>query len=277
MVQLRELLSTRARKAFVAGVALVLGGIGVGIYGSLQGGIERTTKRILKGGPGAPLQVTVARPGTFFSAHPWAPYYVMPRRRIATPSAVPASAHPSGGSSNDFLDYAWVRANGGVAGSAQVVRLQLRGKNDEPVVITAIQPEIVARKPALKGWYLASPGCGAEPLRIADFDLDHPKRFVGYVDAEGRESKTLAISITRTDPELVEIHATTRKSLIDWRAKISYSATGGDGQITIDDEGHPFRVSTETASDGYSPDFADSGEVTFKRRHAWDGKGIVAC
>jgi hypothetical protein len=150
-------------------------------------------------------------------------------------------------------------------------------RNAEPVIITAIAPQIVARRRAVKGWYLASPGCGAEPLRLATFDLDRPTRFAGYVDTEGRESKTLAISVTRTDPEVIEIHATTRTALIDWRAKISYSAAGGDGQITIDDVGRPFRVSTETASDGYSREFDDSGKVTVKRRHEWDGTGISGC
>jgi hypothetical protein len=61
--------------------------------------------------------------------------------------------------------------------------------------------------------------------------------------------------------------------MVDWNLELFYSGPDGDGSVTVDDAGKPFRVTTESASDGYEPVSA----TQVKREHAWDANGIVAC
>jgi len=91
-----------------------------------------------------------------------------------------------------------------------------------------------------------------------------------YADDTSPPTKRLALSVTRTDPEQVELHAITRNALVEWRARVFYSGPDGDGSLTVDDNGRPFRVTTETSSAGY----ANEGVGSISREHFWDKSGI---
>lgn len=269
------MLATRGRKIAAAiggAIVVAIGGI---IATWITNAAESTTKQILNPA-GAPIVVRVATPGTFFSGHVYAPYYVVPRARVASPAAVGRPELAKMAKAEDFLDYTWMRTHGALPGSPQIVRLEVRGKGDEPVIVNAIRAKVVGRQTPVDGWYIAAPGCGAEPVRIATIDLDAPRPTIGYVNARGASTQ-LALSVTRTDAELIELHAATRRASIAWQAEVFYSGPKGDGSLTVDDHGKPFRVTTETASDGYTPDFADSQVPSLKREHSWDKRGIRAC
>ena len=269
------MLATRGRKiaaAIGAAIVVAIGGI---VATWITNAAESTTKHILNPA-GAPIQVRVAGAGTFFSGHVYAPYYVVPRTRVASPAAIGQTDLAKMAKAEGFLDYAWMNAHGAVPGSPQIVRLEVRGKGDEPVIVNAIRAKVVSRQTPVDGWYIAAPGCGAEPVRVAAIDLDTPRPTVGYVDARG-ESTHLALSVTRTDAELIELQASTRHASFAWQAEVFYSGPKGDGSLTVDDHGSPFRVTTETGSDGYRPDFAASDGPSLKREHRWDKRGILAC
>jgi hypothetical protein len=269
------MLATRGRKIAAAiggAIVVAIGGI---IAAWITNAAESTTKRILNPA-GAPIVVRVAGPGTFFSGHVYAPYYVVPRARVASPAAVGKSELAKMAKAEDFLDYPWMSTHGALPGSPQVVRLEVRGKGDEPVIVNAIRAKVIDRQAPVDGWYIAAPGCGAEPVRIANIDLDAPRPTVEYVDARGG-STNLALSVTRTDAELIELHAATRRATIAWQVEVFYSGPKGDGSLTVDDHGRPFRVTTEIGSDGYTPDFAASQVPSLKREHRWDKRGILAC
>jgi hypothetical protein len=272
---LRSLVATRARKALVAVVGLLLAGSGAAIAGWIRSAGESATKRVLPspGGQGkAALTIRVARPGTFDSASLPFPYYVVPKDRFRSPYAISASARNKL-FSPQYLDDDWAKQHGAVAGSPQVVRLELRGQSDEPILVNAIQPEIVGRKTPVKGWYIAAGGCGIGPMRTAEINLDASPPTVGYYASDASPMRRrLTLSVTRTDPEQVELHVITRRAMMDWRAKIFYSAPDGDGVVTIDDNGRPFRVTSETSSDGY-----EAIGDTIKREHYWDADGISMC
>ena len=179
---------------------------------------------------------------------------------------------------NDFLDADWDLAHGGVAGSPQVVRLEVRGTTDEPVIITAIRVRVLRRRPPVKGWYVASPACGAAPVRIAEIDLDRAQAPVGYYEADGNAGpRTLALSVSRTNAEQIELHASTRTARVAWEAEVYYSGPAGDGSLAVTDAGKPFEVTSETASAGYRPPEAAGSARKLRREHAWDGHGISAC
>jgi hypothetical protein len=131
----------------------------------------------------------------------------------------------------------------------------------------------VDRGPPVEGWYVASPGCGAEPIRIAAVDLGAAVPEVEYWDERGPR-KDLAFSVTQSDVELIELHASTTQSTVDWRVQVFYSGPRGEGVLTLHDtDGQPFRVSTETASDGYRPNFGGKAPAVV-REHQWDANGI---
>src|SRR4051812_7098094 len=68
-----------------------------------------------------PVRVRVLAPGTFESAHAYAPYYVVPSSRLADPSKLSRAA-----ASGFVTRPEAALAKGALAGSPQVVRLELR-------------------------------------------------------------------------------------------------------------------------------------------------------
>jgi hypothetical protein len=266
----RQFFETRAQKVAAAIGAAILAGIGGGIATWILTTTQHATKRVLGESAGGPLVVHIAAPGTFFAAHPFAPYYVMSHSRFpAGPNGLSKDARDE--KSDSGLDLAWLEAHGGIAGSPQIVRLELRGTADEPVTITAIRPLVVKRSAPVRGWYVASPACGVEPVRVAEINLDKPGSPAEMFD-ESTGEKIAALSVTRTDAEQIELHAETSRAAA-WRARLFYSGPKGDGSVTIDDSGKPFEVTTETASEGYKR----SGTSRFAREHEWDQEGIRAC
>lgn len=274
---LSSVLATRGRKVIVGLVLAFLGGVGASVFALARSAGEGATKRVFAGSPGSPLQIRIARPGTFFSGHLWAPYYVIPKNRISGPDAI-SKGDLTKLRDERWVNETWAKEHGGIAGSPEVVRLELRGKSDEPITVTAIQPEVVSeRKPPTNGWYIAAPtGCGGETIRLANIDLDASPPTVGYFKDDAHpKTRHLALFVTRTDAEQIELWAYTKKATLEWRAKVFYSGPKGAGSVTIDDEGHPFRVTTETSSDGYRGNSVGNRLIT--REHHWDENGVTSC
>jgi hypothetical protein len=239
-------------------------------------GAETATQQVLQFGnpPDAPISVRVSEPGTYVSAHVFAPYYIVPEDEVASPEDLPQA---EAANEATFFDDAWAQRRSAVAGSPQIVRLEIRAKGDEPITVNAIRANVLARQEPVEGWYVASPGCGVEPVRTAIIDLDQPAPTVQFIDESGSPAP-LALSVTRTDIELVELQAASEQSTVDWVAEVFYSGPEGDGSITVSDDGHPFRVSSEQASDGYRFGFVSkTGPPKPQREQSWDANGITAC
>jgi hypothetical protein len=268
---------TGRQKAAAAAIGTAfLGAIGVGLATWLIRGAETATEKLLEinNPPDAPLIVSVAEPGTYVSAHVYAPYYIVPRSEVASPAELPDA---EAADEATFFDSSWAQQHGAVAGSPQIVRLEIRARGDEPVTVTAIRATVATRAEPIDGWYVASPACGVEPIRTAVIDLDQPTPKVLFIDDSGSPAP-LALSVTRTDLELVELQASSERSTVDWVAEVFYSGPEGDGSITVSDDGRPFRVSSESASDGYRFGFVDeTSPPTLQREPSWDTNGITAC
>jgi hypothetical protein len=270
---LRGLVTGRLRKGVVALVLAFLAGIGLAMTNWVRDRGEEATTKVISSLSGGPIDVRVVSSGDFVSGHPFAPYYVIPRDRVASPTALGEARLARIANQGTLLGGAWVERHGGVPGSPQVIRLELSGKSDRKVTITGLRPRVLSSGPPMKGWYVTSPGCGAQPVRIADLDLDAPRPVRGFFDEGGRR-RHLALTVTRTDREQLELHASTRRALVRWRAEIFYSSADGTGSVLVP-EGEPFMVTAETASDGFRPDFA-SRPPSLAREPGWD-EGITAC
>lgn len=268
-----RLLGGRTRKWVLGLGAAFLAGIGLAISNWAKDRGEETANKVIVGLSGGPLNVRVVPDGEFVSGHVFAPYYVIPRERVESPRAAGNTQLARITDQGAVLDGAWSEQHGGIPGSPQIVRLELSGKGDKKVTITSVRPHVLSSGPPVKGWYVANPGCGAQPVRIAELNLDAPGPVKGFFDDTGRE-RHLALSVTRDDREQLELHASTRRAAVTWKAEVFYSSPDGSGSVTIP-EGEPFKVTSETASNGYRTNFAGS-RPSVSREPGWD-KGITAC
>ncbi len=165
----------------------------------------------------------------------------------------------------------WARAHGGVHGSPQFVRIELRAVTDEPVIIHGLRVRVVRRSRALRGVFAASAMCGYESVRMASVDLDSTPPVIEYAaNDESEWQRHLTLSVTRTDVEVIELQVGT-SGYAEWYFEVLYSGPSGTGRITVDDHGTPFRVSSEIGSTAYH-----WGADGLQRWPDWDS-GIKVC
>jgi hypothetical protein len=220
----------------------------------------------------APVRVRVLAPGTFESAHAYAPYYVVPRTRVASPSKLSRAA-----TSRLVTRPEAALGMAARAGSPQVVRLELLATTDEPVTIAGVRFDVVSEGRPLKGWFTAQPACAFERVHVARVNLDSRRPAVRYVDSRGSSSRVLALALHRFEPAVLELQAATRRHRVAWTAKLSVRRGDGALQtVTVDDGGKPFRVTSARASRGYSPRFGATGISGFARERGWD-RGVRGC
>ena len=219
-----------------------------------------------------PVRVQVLAPGTFESAHAYAPYYVVPGRRVADPSKLSRAA------ANAFVTRPEAAlGKGALAGSPQVVRLELRATTNERVTLGSVRFHIVSTARPLQGWFTAQPACAFERVPVARTDLDARRPSARYVDLDGRTTPALGLRLGRSTPTVLELQVATERRRAAWTATLSVSRQGAPPQkVTVDDGGEPFRVTSPRRSRGYAPRFGATGISGFARRSAWDG-GIEAC
>ena len=215
----------------------------------------------------APLSVTVLRPGSYAAAHPYAPYYVVPRKRFRDPSQLTTLAR------NKLLSKPEsTLSKGALAGSPQIVRLSLRATSGEPVRVEGVSYTVLSDARPLRGWYTALPGCEIEPVRRAKLILDRRRPTVRYVGTDERSSRTLGFEVTRAAPQVIELQATTRRHRVAWTASLELrDADGNASTVTVDDNGKPFRVTSERSSDSYRPIYGQSGIIGYAHQEAGFG------
>ena len=215
----------------------------------------------------APLSVAVLRPGSFSAAHPYAPYYVVPRKRFSGPSQLTTAAR------NKLLSKPEsTLSKGALAGSPQIVRLALRATSGEPVRVEGVRFTVVSDARPLRGWYTALRGCGFELVRRAKLNLDKPRAAVRYIGADKRSSRRLGFAVTRAAPQVIELQAATRRHRVAWTATLALrDADGNASTVTVDDAGEPFRVTSERSSTSYRPIYGRSGIIGYARQKAGFG------
>jgi hypothetical protein len=211
--------------------------------------------------PAASLRVSVMAPGSFESAHPFAPYYVVPRARFRDPSELSRVAR-----NKIVTNPESALPKGGIAGSPQIVRLSLRSTAKDPLTISKVSFRVVSDARPVRGWFTVLSGCAAAPVRRAQGVLDSKRSAVRYVSRNGVVSRNLALEVSRAAPQVIELRAATKKRRVAWTAELSVS--DGDGttsMLSVDDRGKPFRVTSASASRGYEPVYGPTGITGFSR------------
>jgi hypothetical protein len=207
------------------------------------------------------LRASVLAPGTFDSAHPYAPYYVVPRTRFRDPSELSRQAR-----NKVVTQPESALSKGALAGSPQIVRLQLRTNADDPVTVEGVAFKVVSDARPLRGWFTALSGCSAEPVRRAQADLDSRRAAVRYVSANGVVSRALALEVTRSAPQILELRVSTQKHRVAWTADLAVkNKDGNTATISVDDGGTPFRMTSASRSTGYEPVYGATGITSFER------------
>ena len=256
------------RRLAEVGIALLVAAVVVLVAYELKGSDDNVSD--VAGPP--PVEVRVLVPGSFQAAHAFAPYYVVPSARVASPAQLSKAA------TNRFVTRPEAAlAKGGQAGSPQIVRLALRATTDEKVSVTGVRFDVVSDARPLKGWFTAQPACSFAPVRRARVTLDGRRSRVRYVDAAGSGSSKLAIALKRAAPTVLELQAAARSHRIAWTASLTIDRDGRTQQVKVDDAGKPFRVTSARASRGYAPEFGATGISGFVRDRAWDRGRIKGC
>lgn len=214
-----------------------------------------------KSDPAASVDVSVMAPGTFESAHPFAPYYVVPRTRLRDPSELSRVARNKIVSNPESA-----LPKGAMAGSPQIVRLSLRSRGDDAVTVAAVRFRVVSDARPLRGWFTALRGCTAAPVRRAQGNLDAKKGAVLYVSRNGVVSRRLALAVEPGAPQVIELRAATKKRRVAWTAELTLKDDEGrTSTVSVDDGGEPFRVTSSSASRGYEPVYGPTGITGFSR------------
>jgi hypothetical protein len=219
-----------------------------------------------------PVQVRVLAPGSFQAAHAYAPYYVVPSRRVAGPGKLSKAA------TNRFVTRPEAAlSKGAQAGSPQIVRLELRATNDEKISVDGVSFDVVSDARPLKGWFTAQSACSFQPVRRARATLDGRRSRVRYVDAAGAGSRKLSLPLKRTAPAILELQASARSHRIAWTATLAINNAGRTQNLKVDDRGEPFRVTSARASRGYAPEFGATGITGFVRDRSLDRGRFKGC
>ena len=209
----------------------------------------------------APLRVTVMAPGSFESAHPYAPYYVVPRKRFRDPTKLSRVARNKIVSNPESA-----LSKGALAGSPQIVRLSLRTTSDDALTVEGVRFKVLSDARPLRGWFTALSGCMAQPVRRAQANLDSKRRAVRYVSVNNVVSRRLALEVERSAPQVIELRAATKRRRVAWTAELSVKDDDGNTSVVaVDDEGKPFRVTATSASRGYEPVYGPTGITGFAR------------
>ncbi len=250
------------------GVLLVAAAVMLAAY-ELQGSDDDSAE--VAGPP--PVTARVLAPGSFESAHRYAPYYVVPDKRVARPGKL------SKASTNRFVTRPEAAlSKGGQAGSPQIVRLELRSTTDDPVTVEGVSFDVVSDARPLVGWFTAQPACEFNPVRVARVTLDSRRRQVRYAGAKGASARKLSLPLERTEPTVLELQATSRSHRVAWTASLKISRDGGRTQnLLVDDGGEPFRVTSARRSRGYAAKFGATGITGFARERSWDRGRISGC
>lgn len=130
----------------------------------------------------APIGVSVRHPGEYQTESFFSPMYVLPE---VLPNDVPTSVLEEGGA----VYYDWARQNGGVPGQEQPLRISIRGRGPEPVIIDGIRARVLEKSEPLSGWFTHDRGCGGVDVRNAVIDLDDEPPSIAFSNVDGEAGR----------------------------------------------------------------------------------------
>jgi hypothetical protein len=175
------------------------------------------------------LRVTVLRPGEFtIRGLPHNGAWIFP------PGSPGPEDFPSAriqGRSDEFNT--WALKNGGVAAETLAMRLSVRARDESPVILHGLRIDVVERERPLEGWFFyPEHGCGVQPVRTVSVFLDEEP--VVPLDPRNGKPFDITVRVSKADPEVYEIHATTYANYVEFRLTLLYDSETGTGRYEVD-------------------------------------------
>jgi hypothetical protein len=216
----------------------------------------------------SPLAVEVlSDPGQYTGDSAYDPWWLLPDNTV-TPEQIPSGVDAVNGGVYGF----WARNHGGVPAHHRLIRLIVRARGDDVVVVNGLRILVHDRRDPLAGWYVRSGACGPGEVRKANIDLDQqPPRVEFYERDDASPKRSLTLKVSRDDIEIIDIEAITTRFDVTWSAELLYEVGGETNSVRVDDHGQPFRVSAVAKGRTYVDSY-EAGKVTLKRDPEQDGE-----
>ncbi|MFF8844115.1 helix-turn-helix domain-containing protein [Streptomyces sp. NPDC015127] len=143
----------------------------------------------------------------------------------------------------------WAASLGALHAGETQVRITVRGKGPEAVVLESLHVRVVERRtPPEQAVYRTSSGCGgALTPRLFDVDLDASRPVARPQPGNDSGTPLPAVSfpytVSASDPESLLVSGRTVACDCDWYLELRWSSGERGGSVRIDDDGRPFRTS----------------------------------
>ena len=194
--------------------------------------------------PPDPLAITVERdPRIIDSTLPydWERYdYVVsePASRLPRP--------PDGMCRERFR---WARGLNGIDANRSKIRVYLKGKSAEEVVIDGASVSLKRQPPPRRGTHVLCPVGGAtlNPVHLF-IDLDKGQARYGR---SGERRTPFLFSVAKGETEVIDVQAHARRHDVEWTLELSALVGEKRKAITVDDDGRPFRTSAPPPATAY--------------------------
>lgn len=152
------------------------------------------------------------------------------------------------GGPEDFMS--WVEESKGILYGDMGLRLEVRGRDAAPVIITGISARVVDSEPLSGAWINGWCDCGGDLWpRLVHVDLSHPVPSVtvttvgpgGYNDRQEADGRDVMLQVSESDVEVFIVSAVRADGIVSWVLDIEYSSRGKDGTYTVTaTNGEPF-------------------------------------
>jgi hypothetical protein len=157
------------------------------------------------------------------------------------------------GSTNLAQLHRWAHSRGGIDAYWTLIRLVVQGRSSTPVVLQALQVEVVSGEPP-SGRTLVKfqPVAGGIPVRTLNVELDRTPPTVQFEEGPG-----FPLRVSSGELEVIDLLAHTASCTCRWVATLHFTADGESDSVTIDDHGQPFE--TRVPKNGYEVGFCNEG------------------
>jgi hypothetical protein len=227
-------LTQRWRRAFVAAcAAAAIAGIGWAVVKALDSGLSAVDSK-------PPVTALVETdPAKVFAGHPeWQSYDFVSSRTTRELGQPPPRCR-------DWRT--WAQHADGVDADETNVHAYLQGTPGAAVIVDDIDVTLVRRstpKPRTSA-HCPAPGGAVGNPRLIDIDLDADPPEVLYAEAGDDFSarRRLNFKLMDAQGETFRLHAHTRRCDCEWRARVHLVVNGQRLELTLDEDGRPFRTS----------------------------------
>ena len=143
--------------------------------------------------------------------------------------------------------HAWVREHGGAARGRTPLRLTLRGRSRDPVLVTGVRARVLRSTRPNYPNRVVCPSAGSVDVRSASLRLESPSPVAKLVE-NGRQ-KPLALTLRKGETELVDVTAIADRKVSTWLLLVEYRTRDSRKTVTLRDGGEAFRTAGRSGGD----------------------------